>query len=214
MIRPIPTPIFRIFHVDNLPVLLQRGGFHAPNFTPDDGLTYRTIHNVDIQTKRRVRTIPCGPSGVVHDYVPFYFGPRSPMLLQLHTDRVAGYTEKQGPLIYAVTSAQAIVDAGLQFVFSDGHGIAFISRWFDNLVHLDRVDWEMVYERWWADNVNDMDRQRRKQAEFLVHRFLPWEQVERFGVVDSDRKGQVEHVLGMYPAAMRRPVEVRPEWYY
>ena len=81
MVPPIPTPIYRLVHVDNLDVLLRRGGLHAPNHTPNDGLSYRTIHNVDIQAERRIRTIPCGPRGTVHDYVSFYFGFLSPMLL-------------------------------------------------------------------------------------------------------------------------------------
>ena len=86
---PAPTPIYRFLHVDNLAVVLQRGALHAPNHCPKDGLAYKTIHNLDIQNQRRVTKIPCGPRGVIHDYVAFYFGPLSPMLLQLHTGRVA-----------------------------------------------------------------------------------------------------------------------------
>ena len=82
---PLPTPVFRLVHVDNLGVLLRRGGLHAPNASPDDGETYRTIHRDDVQGKRRTVVIPCGPGGTAHDYVPFYFGYRSPMLLQLKT---------------------------------------------------------------------------------------------------------------------------------
>ena len=35
---PQPTPILRMVHVDNLNTLLRRGGMHASNHTPDDGL--------------------------------------------------------------------------------------------------------------------------------------------------------------------------------
>ncbi|GAF98949.1 unnamed protein product, partial [marine sediment metagenome] len=118
--------------------------------------------------------IPCGPGGFIHDYIPFYFGYLSPMLLQLHTGRVAGYAEGQTPIIYLKTTAQTIAQSGAGFVFSDGHGIAHYTEWFDTLDDLDKVDWEMVYQRYWSDNVDDMDRQRRKQAEFLVHRFCNW----------------------------------------
>jgi len=30
-------------HVDNLATLLRRGGLHAANHTPNDGLLYRTM---------------------------------------------------------------------------------------------------------------------------------------------------------------------------
>ena len=98
----INRSIYRLIHVDNLRICLRRNGLHAPNYTPNDGLQYRTIHNVDIQKQRKVTTIPCGPCGNVHDYVPFYFGYLSPMLLQLKTGKVEGYNEGQEPLLYLV----------------------------------------------------------------------------------------------------------------
>jgi hypothetical protein len=103
------------------------------------------IHNLDIQNIRRQRPIPCGPGGTVHDYVAFYFGPRSSMLYQLHTGRVESYNDGQSPLIYLLSTVEAVSQAGLGFVFSDGHGIAYFSQWFDDLDDLNKVDWNMVY---------------------------------------------------------------------
>jgi len=193
-------------------VCLARGGMHAPHHVPIDGLLYRTIHNIEIQQVRRQRAIPCGRRGSVHDYVSFYLGPRSPMLLQLHTGRVEGYREGQAPLIYVVSTVQAIVSTRLDFVFTDGHGIASFTEWFDNLLDLDKVDWDMVYADYWADNVDDMDRQRRKQAEFLVHRFCPWNVVTRIGVLNSAIRRRVDIILADHLVAT--PTEVRANWYY
>jgi hypothetical protein len=214
MAPPIPTPIFRLVHVDNLEALLRRGGLHAPNHTPNNGLPYRTIHNVDIQAERRVRTIPCGPRGTIHDYVSFYFGYLSPMLLQLKTGRVAGYQEGQEPLIYLVSSVQRAVEEGVPVAFSNGHGIAAFTSWYDDLVDLDKVDWGMVYQRYWHDTVDDMDRQRRKQAEFLVYRFCAWALIEEIVVVNSKTKDRVESVFSLRDISLRRNVTVRSGWYY
>jgi ssDNA thymidine ADP-ribosyltransferase, DarT len=211
---PDPTPIYRFIHVDNLPVVLQRGGLHAPNHTPNDGLCYKTIHNREIQEIRRIRKIDCGPRGVIHDYVSFYFGPRSPMLFQLHTGRVAGYDEGQEPLIYLVSTAQAVVKSGIEYVFSDGHGIAAFTEWYDNLNDLDKVDWELVNAHYWADTINDMDRQRRKQAEFLVHRFCDWGLVQEICVLNPKMIGNVEHTMAQFPRMHRPQVRVQREWYY
>jgi hypothetical protein len=211
---PDPTPIYRILHVDNLPICLQRAGLHAPLHTPADGLAYRTIHNIEIQTKRQARPIPCGPRGVIHDYVSFYFGPRSPMLFQLHTGRVEGYAGGQSPLIYLVSTAQAVAASSAGFVFSDGHGIAAFTSWYDDLADLSRVDWAVVNGKYWNDTPDHPDRQRRKQAEFLVHHRCDWALVQEIGVVDPAMKIRVEGILAGYPASMQRPVRVRPEWYY
>ena len=213
MTVPNPTPIYRFIHVDNLNVYLQRGGLHAPDYTPANGLIYRTIHNLDIQNKRRIRSIPCGPGGVIHDYVSFYFGYLSPMMLQLKTGRVEGYDRGQEPLIYLVSTVQRVRDAGIGFVFSDGHGIAAFTRWYDDLADLDKVDWGMVYQRYWADNIDDMDRQRRKQAEFLVHRFCDWGLIHEIGVINERMRKEVDGILNRFPERWHPPVRVQRQWY-
>lgn len=106
---PQPTPIYRLVHVDNLGILLRRRGLHSANHTPEDGEVCRTIHHEDVQGKRRAVNVPCGPAGTIHDYVPVYFGYRSPMFLQLKTGQVAGYNEGQEPLIYLATTCQRVV---------------------------------------------------------------------------------------------------------
>ena len=213
MTVPIPTPIVRLVHVDNLETFLRRGGLHAPQTTPNDSLVYRTIHNVEIQTVRHTRQIPCGARGTAHDYVPFYFGYLSPMLLQLKTGRVTGYDEGQKPLIYLVSSAQVVAAAGIPFVFSDGHGIAAFTDWYDDLSQLDKVDWKMVYQHYWADKPDDMDRQRRKQAEFLIHNFCPWPLIQEIAVINQSVKMQVENQIAEFEG-MQKPVIVKPGWYY
>jgi hypothetical protein len=72
----------------------------------------------------------------------------------------------------------------------------------------------MVYQRYWSDNVNDMDRQRRKQAEFLIHEYCPWALVEEIAVLNNTAKTRVETIMNEFDAAHRRLVNVRPGWYY
>lgn len=211
---PSPTPIYRITHIDNLEIFLKRRGLYAPNFEPEDGLEYRTIHNTDIQRERQTFCLKCGPCGFAHDYVPFYFGYLSPMMLQLKTGQVAGYSEGQEPLIYLVSKVQAVSEAGARFVFSDGHGIAAYSDWYDDLSDLNKVDWGMVYQRYWRDTVDDMDRQRRKQAEFLVHEFCDWKLISEIGVINDIMQQKVQGILNGFPAIMRHPVTIHRDWYY
>lgn len=214
MQAPIPTPIYRLIHVDNLHVCIRRGGLHASNYMPDDGLTYKTIHNLDIQNVRRSRPIPCGADGVIHDYVSFYFGYLSPMMLQLKTGRVEDYDEGQEQLIYLISTAQTVERSGKNFVFSNGHGIAAYTQWYDDLTELNKVDWDMVCQRYWADNVDDMDRQRRKQAEFLVHEFCDWSLIESIAVVNEQMETKVGNIMNQFSPDKRRDVHTKTKWYY
>jgi len=136
------------------------------------------------------------------------------MLYQLHTGRVAGYDEGQEPLVYLVASVQDVAAAGQSFVFYDGHALATLSSCLEDLGALDRIDWEVAHGRQWANTPEDPDRQRRKQAEFLIHRVLPWQMVR--GVVVKSQAAQAR-VLASYDEERpdHRPrVAIRPDWYY
>ena len=212
--QPKKHAIFRLTHVDNLAGILQRNKIHAPNFTLDDGMKYRPIHHQDIQEKRSIRPIPCGPRGVVHDYVPFYFGPLSPMLYVLKSGGVEGYNEGQEPLIYLVTFAEDIADSDCGFAFSDGHGIMNYTQYFDDLSDLSKVDWNMVDERYWRKTVTDPDRMRRKQAEFLVHKYCPWPLIRGIGVINQSIKTKVTIICESFPDSHQPLVQVKSDWYY
>lgn len=212
MTRPRPTPIFRLLHIDSLASTLQRGVLHAPNRVPADGLPFRAIHRADVQTNRRPSIIRCGPGGVVGDYVSFYLGPRSPMLLQLKTGQVAGYDEGQEPLVYLVSDIESVIAAGLPFVFSDRHSLANYAKWSDQEADLDALDWATIYAKYWAKTPADPDRQNRKMAEFLVHEAMPIALCHEVAVVSRSAKARVEALTrscGNIP-----PAVVRPQWYY
>jgi hypothetical protein len=117
-------------------------------------------------------------------------------------------------LVYLKSTVQAVAAAGLRFVFSNGHGIAAFTDWFDDVNRLDEVDWNMVYQRYWRDEVNDMDRQRRKQAEFLIYQSCPWALIQEIGVLNPRAKTRVEEILNAVDANPRPIVNVRAGWYY
>lgn len=136
------------------------------------------------------------------------------MLLQLKTGQVEGYNEGQEPLIYLVSTVQTVSHAGAEFVFSDGHGIAAYTDWYDDLADLNKVDWDVVYLRYWKDTIDDMDRQRRKQAEFLIHRFCNWNFICEIGVINDTMRQRVEATMNSFPASLHKPVRVQAQWYY
>ena len=74
---PQPTPVFHITHWENLPSILQAGGLAAKNLLARGGITCRSIAFPSVQDRRSRTTVPCGPGGTLHDYVPFFFAARS-----------------------------------------------------------------------------------------------------------------------------------------
>jgi len=92
--------------------------------------------------------------------------------------------------------------------------LALFTDWFDSLQRLDAVDWDMVYQRYWSDNVNDMDRQRRKQSEFLVHQLCPWSLIQEIAVINTQVRDRVEAIQTMFPTPQRKMVKIERSWYY
>ena len=207
----VPTRIYRIIHADNLPSILGAGGIHAPNSTPPSTAPYMAIHHLSVQAQRAETRVPTGAQGVVHDYVPFYFNPRSPMLYAIHMGNVPGYSEGQRPIMVLVSSAQAIEAAPLDFVFTDGHSIMVLSRFYDDLGDLQQIRWNVIWAQYWT---RFEDGSRLRQAEFMVHNFFPWNLVERIGVYDAGIKAQVEAHLSKFPLLHQPPVEARRDFFF
>lgn len=150
--------------------------------------------------------------GVLHDYVPFYFGFRSPMLYTINRGNVPGCPEGQTPILHLVTTAEAIEAQGLAFAFTDGHAVVNYSEFYDSLVDLDKVDWDIMRANFWADTDEDGDRKRRRQAEFLVYEFLSWSLIAEIGVIDLAIQAQVQQMLQNMNQPI--PVRVHRNWYY
>jgi hypothetical protein len=68
------------------------------------------------------------PRGAVGEYVPFYFAPRSPMLFRIQRGGVEGVSSDPSRLAYVVSSTEAVLEAGLAYVFTDGNAAAAFTR--------------------------------------------------------------------------------------
>lgn len=207
------TLICRITHFDNLDGILRRKGIYAPKFQPNDGIGFKEIHHVGIQSQRAVTKVTCGPCGYIHDYVPFYFSPRSPMLYAIYKNNVDGYNEGQKPVIYICSYAETIEQQGGCFVFTDGHAImAPLTHFYDDLKDLNKLHWDIIRGKYWFDNEKYPDRKRRRQAEFLVHKFFPLKCIVEIIVFDKDMEKLVNLKLNEHN--IKLPVKTDRKWYY
>jgi len=206
------TLIYHITHKDNLPEIISKGGLFAQNQMECESIEYSNIAHSGIQDRRSETIVPCGPGGHLHDYVPFYFAPRSPMLYAIKMGNVAGCSATQADIIYLVSSAQTIEAAKVGFVFTDGHGIMQLSEFYDDLDYLSEIDWDIMKERYWSDTREDPDRKRRRQAEFLVFNKFSWNLVEKIGVINRTVEREVIHTISI--ASHKPAVSVEADWYY
>ncbi|WP_353620332.1 DarT ssDNA thymidine ADP-ribosyltransferase family protein, partial [Geobacillus sp. AYS3] len=90
----------------------------------------------------------------------------------INKSRVVGYAKGQDEIIYLVSRKDVIHCGRLRYVFTDGHAIMKITDFYNNLGNLGKIDWNIMYSPFWFETEEDPDRERRRQAEFLVYQFV------------------------------------------
>ena len=209
---PQTTLIYHITHSENLHGIVTGGALISQSLMKEQNVDYCDIAHGTIQDRRARIRVPCDPGGCLHDYVPFYFAPRSPMLFAIHRGNVEGCTAGQSDIVYLVTNAQRVKEAGLAIAFTDGHGTMAMSEFYNDLEDLDEIDWDVMAARYWADTEEDPDRKRRRQAEFLIYDRLPWILVDEIGTMNNSAFVAVQNIIK--EADHKPPVNIRSNWYY
>lgn len=204
------TLIFRITHYDNLSLILKNG-IHCPN-SEKASSGYVDIGHQNLIAKRGKRIVPISPNGVLNDYVPFYFAPKSPMLYSIFKKNVDGFSGNQKDIIYLVSSVETIIKAKLDFVFTDGHAYELISKFYNKIADLNRIDWHLMGATYWHNTEEDNDRMRRRMAEFLVYQFVPVNCILAVVVQNEKTKHIVESVQNKCNTQIQ--TLIKPNWYY
>lgn len=168
---PEKALIFRITHIENVPWILKHG-LHCRSSENRDP-NFREIGNPDLIDKRRHRKIDLPPGGTLADYIPFYFTPHSPMLLNIKTGCHGMRQTPMSDIVIFVSSLRTLAERKFPFVFTDRHAYLQTARFFTNLSDLNALDWPRLRARDFRRDPDEPDKFERYQAEALVHQHLP-----------------------------------------
>lgn len=206
---PKPTYIYRIIHKENLQILIDEGKLLAPNFSKNK--KYISIGETKLIKQRGDKSIKIAPFGTMRDYVSFYFGVRSPMLYCIWK----GFDVEQRPqedIIYLVSTIERIQELKASFVFTDGHSFAGFTQFFNDVNFLNEVDWKTVESDRWNNTPSDPDRKRRKSAECLIYKEVPFESIIGIVVYNENAFSYISSVLKKNHITL--PINIKPSWYY
>lgn len=222
---PTPSPL-RIFHITpiaNLESIATSGMLQAKGLLEKQKTAHANIAYQGAQGRRATKLVARPPGGVIHEYVPFYFAPRSPMLMTINGGNVEGCPYRQQDIVHFATTVEVIVENELPFVFYDYNATLSIATCYSNLEELDHIDWELFHEaprldgycQYWHSRVDVsryIRRMETRQAEFLVHKSVPLELMEMVGVYSAAKAAEVKEIFD--DADIEIPVEVKSAWYY
>lgn len=129
------------------------------------GHSYQNLANEDVQSGRAAKVVP--PSGrPLHDYVPLYFGHKTPM--------VAVNKRQNEEIVFLRFSLEILTLPGV--IITDGNARSNATKFqaYAQLGDLSFLDVKAIHSVKYA---GDSELKRRKQAEILIPDKLPFGQV-------------------------------------
>lgn len=157
--------LYRITHIENIPHILQNGITHVSS--PNNNSNFVPIGDYSLISNRSSFVIPNGKK--LGEYIPFYFGVRTPMLYVVQNGFNAVKATPAENIVYCVTSVARIIYHNLDFVFTNGHAVDGFSRFYfpDDIQNIEAIlDKNAIGSKYWKDE-SDLDLKRRKEAEFF-----------------------------------------------
>lgn len=213
MTRPEPTFAFHFTRAEHLSTIVENG-LLSDTVAQERGLLQIEVGVAGIKADRRRRGVPVPPGGVVADYVPFYFAPRSPMMYRISRGGVEGYQDGTSRLIYLVTSTRKLQESGARMIVTDRNAVLQVAEFAaadDGLNRL--VDWALMREPMWNNTASDPDRKERRMAELLVHQSVPFESLVGIAARTSLVADEIADVFVSMGITTPK-VYVRPRWYF
>ena len=131
-----------------------------------------------------------------------------------HRDAIGGrYGGGDQPLVYLLTTTQAVIEAGLAWAATDGNAANATTEFTSDPATLEGiVDWQLMKAERWSNTQDDPDRQRRRMAEFLIHDRVPTVLLRWLAVYGERQVSQLREQLDDQRLVDR--IIVRPHWYY
>ena len=145
---------------ENLESIFKAGKIHCKNMMTSHGINYTDISNESVQDGRSKIVISC-TGKALHDYVPLYWGQKTPM--------VASLQSRNESLIFLMFSPNLLINH--QCVITDGNARSLRTKFkvYQALTDLNMLDPKSIKTLKYA---HDEEIKRRKQAELLVLDFL------------------------------------------
>jgi hypothetical protein len=182
---PIPEAhkhrsIYHFTHIDNLEGLMKTG-FLAKNNSDFPESEHRSVAAHGIQVRRSKMPVTCGPGGVVHDYVPLYFGSVSPMLLSVVNQKNIDQME----IVYFEFPIEMINRDDVVFTDASANTEEPPNFYFDSS-DLDKLNWKEIDSKKWSSDNETLKHQR--MAEVLMYSQLPLQEAQRVVVWSKEVK--------------------------
>lgn len=196
---------YRMTHIDNIENILNVGLVLPTSEKANP--QYVPIGDVTAIDTRRHSILPNGRS--IGDYIPFYFGPRTPMLYVIQHGYNNVTQRKAEEIVYCVISIDDIVRNNVPCIFTDGHALTKITTIYPGHLLKDvnkYVKYCDVYAKQWID---EPDAKRLKEAELLIESDMSPTYIRYFLVYNESAR---QKLLSLNIDEMK--IRIAPHFYF
>jgi ssDNA thymidine ADP-ribosyltransferase, DarT len=188
-----------VTHVDNLKRIIESGGLLAKNRLPEN--SYTDISMAEIQERRGEISV-LGTSKTLHDFVPFWFTFKTPMMAKVQ--------DKSPELVYLQLSLDILSKGDV--VITDGNAASANTKFrlFRTFDDLQILDLSILQKK--VDYAGNPERKRLKSAEILIPDKVPWADIGTLVCFNDDARARVLAVLAQF--GMKNAVWVRKDWFF
>jgi hypothetical protein len=159
-----------------------------------------------------MRIVPISPGGTLADYIPFYFTPFSPMLLNIKTGKLGVVQRPMSEIAILVSSLPKLKELAIPFVFTERHAVLEAAEFHDSIDRLERIDWPRLQNRDFKRDPDNPAKFERYQAEALVHQRVPIAAILGIICQRQEEQTKIESTCGTLNIAAQ--VLCRPNWYF
>lgn len=202
-----------MIHYKNLRCILENGLYYR-NSTNFDS-KYVNIGSAEIINHRDDISVKCFPETTVNEYVPFYFGVRTPMLYKIKTGN--GVPKRpQNEIIYLACSFLELTQSKLKWCFTDGNAAKYITNFYSQVSDINELDWKSIEATVWTDDNSDgdHDRMRKKHSEFLVKDHVPVNFIKAIVVLTEERQKEIEKMVAEFKLPIKVIIDSKYKYYY
>ena len=183
--------IYHFTAIENLPSILSNGLICDSKL---ESHSYVNSGDPDIKDQRKRKSVPFG--GVIADYVPFYFAPRSPMLYRQHHQKAI----EQKNIIYLITDIIPHLHNWNNWCCSDRNAAKFDANFYNTLQELkDNIRWDIMNSVMWNDTDEHPNRKALRMAEFLIFAHVNISDIQYIATYNNDTLNKVSVMTSAFP---------------
>ncbi|QLA66842.1 DUF4433 domain-containing protein [Enterobacter pasteurii] len=193
--------VYHFTYYTNLEQIIKHG-LLSTNEKQKQKLAHENLANNDIQHRRSEMRVPCGPGGVVHDYVPFYFTKRSPMLLNV----IKNKNIDQEGIIYLAVPIEVVKNSSVVFTNFSANTLT-PPTFYSDPAYLKELNWDIITRQVWIPKPDSLKQQ--KMAELLIHDKVLISVISYIVAWDAGMKQYVSNLLTKNGV---HHIDVRDDW--